>query len=63
MEANYRNSWTQTSMGNDLANAIGMAEAAVSLDDSVAGCIKIIDQLNEVTSGQFQAYDGDTLPW
>lgn len=50
-------------MGNDLATAIGMAEAAVPLDDSVAGCIKVIDQLNEATSGQFHAYDGDTLPW
>ncbi len=39
------------------------ADSLVSVEDSVAGMVKIIDGLNEENSGSFYNYNGQELPW
>ena len=39
------------------------ASSLVSVEDSVAGMVKIIDGLNETNSGSFYNYNGQELPW
>lgn len=47
--------WVQTEMGG--------SNALIDTKTSAAGLRKVIEQSNLETSGQFIAYDGQTIPW
>jgi norsolorinic acid ketoreductase len=39
------------------------AMGAITVDVSVAGILKTLDQADRKIGGTFQSYDGMTLPW
>jgi norsolorinic acid ketoreductase len=39
------------------------AMGAITVDVSVAGILKTLDQASRKIGGTFQNYDGTTLPW
>lgn len=47
--------WVQTDMGGP--------DALISVDESVKGMTKIIEQLDEENTGKFFAFDGAEIPW
>ncbi len=47
--------WVQTSMGG--------ANALIDVKTSVNGLCKVIEELDEESSGQFFNYDGSLIPW
>ncbi|KAJ1567802.1 hypothetical protein HK405_004708 [Cladochytrium tenue] len=54
--------WVQTDLGNSGACYAGLKEAPVTIAESVAGLINLIDTADrEKVSGTFQVYDGTTL--
>ena len=57
--------WVQTEMGNAAATAVGKKEAPVTLEQSVAGLLKLVDESTRAThSGKFwNAVDGTEVPW
>jgi hypothetical protein len=42
---------------------MGGPEAPVTLDDSVAGIMRVLDRLGPNDHGRFLTWDGNTLPW
>ncbi|KAK9365370.1 hypothetical protein V1509DRAFT_633234 [Lipomyces kononenkoae] len=55
--------WVQTDMGNAGAAANGLAEAPVTLQDSVTGIVSKIEGVTSATSGSFFSYDQIEIPW
>jgi len=66
--------WVATDMGNTGANANGMPQAPVSVEDSVAGMLGRIDGATrektggrfwnfKATRGNFWDIDSDEVPW
>ena len=58
------NSWVQTDMGNAGAASMGMMEAPTTLEDSVTGLVKVIDDFKR--GGEllpFVDFEGNTLPF
>ncbi|KAK6824706.1 toxin biosynthesis [Apiospora arundinis] len=56
--------WVQTDLGNRGAAAFGISQAAISVDDSVKGVIKVVDAATREThSGKLWSYTGDVVPW
>ncbi|GME49574.1 Aflatoxin biosynthesis ketoreductase nor-1 protein [Neofusicoccum parvum] len=56
--------WPRSEMGNMAANHFGITEAEITVDDSVAGIVKIIDNATrEKTSGKLMVWDGSECPW
>ncbi|CAF4081959.1 unnamed protein product [Adineta steineri] len=54
----------QTDMGNPFAKTIGLDEAPVTIENSVQGQLKVIDEATrEKTSGRFWDFQGKELPW
>ena len=54
----------QTELGNKGAAFFGMKEATTSVEESVAGMVKIIDSANrEESGGRFPIFDGGEFPW
>ncbi|CAF1366140.1 unnamed protein product [Adineta steineri] len=54
----------QTDMGNPFAKDVGLDEAPVTIQDSVQGQLKVIDEATrEKTSGRFWDFEGKELPW
>lgn len=47
--------WVQTDMGG--------ADAALKVEDSAAGIVKVIAGLDAARTGGFFGYDGETIPW
>ena len=47
--------WVRTDMGG--------ADADISVAESIAGCLRVIDGLTMGDSGVFRDYKGDFLPW
>ncbi len=47
--------WVKTDMGG--------SNALISTQDSVSGMCRVIDELDDSTSGQFFAYDGSVISW
>lgn len=47
--------WVRTRMGGD--------DAAISVDTSADGMVRVIDALDRTTSGSYLAYDGSPIPW
>jgi hypothetical protein len=57
-------SWAQTELGNRGADAFGVAKAAITVEDSVAGVVKVIDDsTRETHSGKLFTYEGHEVPW
>ena len=59
-----RYSWVQTDLGNFGAEAFGVEKAAITVQESVTGMIKVIDAAaRETHSGKLWTYDGRQVPW
>jgi norsolorinic acid ketoreductase len=56
-------SWVKTEMGNSLAKSLGMAEAELTIDDSVTGILKQVDEATRASSGKFINEKGEPIPW
>ncbi|KAK9390656.1 aflatoxin biosynthesis ketoreductase nor-1-like protein [Lipomyces mesembrius] len=54
--------WVQTDMGNAGAAANGLAEAPVTLQESVTGIVSKVDDVTPATSGSF-SYDETESSW
>ncbi|KAF2490772.1 NAD(P)-binding protein, partial [Lophium mytilinum] len=56
--------WVQTDMGQGAAESVGMEAAPTTLDESVAGLSKTIDNATRATvGGVFASYDGKVYGW
>lgn len=56
--------WVQTEMGNFAAKTVGMENAPDTLQESVEGCLKVIDAASrEKYAGEFLSSTGETVPW
>ncbi|KAJ5371706.1 Short-chain dehydrogenase/reductase SDR [Penicillium concentricum] len=56
--------WVQTDLGNRGADAFGFEKAAVTVEDSAAGVVKVIDASTLQThSGKLFKFDGNEEPW
>lgn len=56
--------WVKTDMGKAAANAVGMDDAPMKLDDSVEGCLKVIDAASrEKYAGEFVDSEEKVVPW
>jgi NAD(P)-dependent dehydrogenase (short-subunit alcohol dehydrogenase family) len=47
--------WVQTRMGGE--------NAAIDVDTSADGMMRVIESLTPAQSGSYLAYDGSTIPW
>lgn len=50
-------------MGNRGAKAQGLEKAPMTVEDSTAGVIKLIDAASKETTGRFLDLDGGEIPW
>jgi norsolorinic acid ketoreductase len=56
--------WVQTDMGQSAARAVGMKSAPMKLEDSVAGCLKVIDDASRQRyAGEFVDSEGKSVAW
>jgi norsolorinic acid ketoreductase len=56
--------WVQTDMGTYAAKCVGMDSAPMKLEDSVAGCLKVIDTASrEKYAGEFVSSELETILW
>jgi norsolorinic acid ketoreductase len=56
--------WVQTEMGNFAAKSVGLESAPVKLEDSVKGCLKVIDTASrEKYAGEFVSSEEQTVLW
>ncbi|OAA48826.1 Short-chain dehydrogenase/reductase SDR [Beauveria brongniartii RCEF 3172] len=56
--------FVQTEMGNRGARAFDLAEASISVDESVQGVVKVIDESTKEThSGKLWKWTGEEEPW
>ncbi|ESZ89520.1 hypothetical protein SBOR_10097 [Sclerotinia borealis F-4128] len=56
--------WVKTHNGQFFADSVGVKEPPMSLEDSVDGILRQIDNsTRETTSGSFVSWNGDVIPW
>lgn len=56
--------WVQTEMGTFAAKSVGMESAPMTVEDSVAGCIKVIDAASrEKYAGEWVDSEEKPVPW
>lgn len=56
--------WVQTDMGTFAAKSIGMDAAPMKLEDSVAGCVRVIDAVSrEKYNGEWVDSEEKPVPW
>ncbi|CAG7936829.1 unnamed protein product [Penicillium salamii] len=56
--------FVQTEMGNSGARAVGLEKAFLTVEESVSGIVKTIDEgTRESVGGQFRVWDGSQFPW
>jgi norsolorinic acid ketoreductase len=56
--------WCQTDMGNTGAQAFGLEQAPVTVQESCAGMIKVIDKASkEEYGGKMWAHEGEQMAW
>ncbi|KZP20403.1 putative aflatoxin biosynthesis ketoreductase nor-1 [Athelia psychrophila] len=56
--------WVQTDMGDATASTLGLPRSTLTVKESVAGLVKIIDTATRAeTSGTFASYDGSICAW
>jgi norsolorinic acid ketoreductase len=57
-------SFVQTDMGNAGAKAVGLEKAFQTVEESVGGIVKTIDEgTRESIGAQFRVWDGSQFPW
>ena len=57
-------SWVQTDLGNLGAEAFGYEKAAISVEESVRGMIKVVDAATREThGGKLWSWEGGVVPW
>lgn len=57
-------SWTQTDLGNQGAEFFGYEQAAITVEQSVTGVIKVIDAATREThGGKLWTWEGRQMPW
>ena len=61
--ANARDSWVKTALGQALADSVGVKEPPMTVEDSVTGCLARIDELSAETSGKFVHVRGEELDY
>ncbi|GJN84378.1 hypothetical protein PLIIFM63780_007934 [Purpureocillium lilacinum] len=56
--------WVKTNMGQSLADAVGVKEPPMAVEDSARHVLAQIDSLSlDTTHGKFLSFDGQVLPW
>ncbi|CZR68729.1 probable aflatoxin biosynthesis ketoreductase nor-1 [Phialocephala subalpina] len=56
--------WVQTDMGTGAANQVGMADAPMTLEESIKGLVKLFDEASLEKTGTFtQAVTEESIPW
>ncbi|KUJ16513.1 NAD(P)-binding protein [Mollisia scopiformis] len=56
--------WVKTENGQNFADAIGVKEPPMTMEESVEGILKQIDNATkQTTSGSFVSYDGSNIQW
>ncbi|ORY31032.1 hypothetical protein BCR39DRAFT_527952 [Naematelia encephala] len=56
--------WVQTEMGDRGARSVGMKQAPITVEESVSGMLKVIDDATrETTGGVHMRYNGDLSKW
>ncbi|CAI6270052.1 unnamed protein product [Periconia digitata] len=56
--------WVQTDMGTLAAKSIGMESAPMKLEDSVAGCVRVVDAVSrEKYNGEWVDSEEKPVPW
>ena len=57
-------SWVQTGLGQGLADSLGVKEPPMSIEDSAAGSIKLIDGYSKDNTGKFfNVATGKEVAW
>ncbi|KAF3061561.1 putative sterigmatocystin biosynthesis ketoreductase stcE [Daldinia childiae] len=56
--------FVQSDMGNRAAEYFGLGKATITIEESTAGIVKVIDAATRAThGGKMLAYDGKEVPW
>lgn len=55
--------FVQTDMGNAGAQAFGLERASITVEDSVNGMLKVIDEAKRQEKAQFIDYTGKEVAW
>jgi norsolorinic acid ketoreductase len=56
--------WVRTAMGDFAAKSVGLESAPMKLEDSVAGCLKVIDAASrDKYAGEFISSEEETIQW
>lgn len=55
--------WVQTEMGNAGAEAVGMAQAPLTLEESIKGLVKLVDEASLEKTGSFMSQSGEEVAW
>jgi norsolorinic acid ketoreductase len=55
--------WVATDMGNAAATSVGIEKAPLTVEQSVAGQVKLIDNAGKEDSGRFWSFDGEEIAW
>jgi norsolorinic acid ketoreductase len=64
MSLMFPDSWVQTGLGQGLADSLGVTEPPMSIEDSAAGCIKLIDAYSKENTGKFyNVATGQEVGW
>jgi norsolorinic acid ketoreductase len=59
-----KHSFVATDLGNRGASLLGMETAPVTVEDSAAGIVKVIDQSTKEThSGKILTYEANQVAW
>jgi norsolorinic acid ketoreductase len=55
--------FVQTDMGKAGAASVGLEKAPVTIEESITGQVKLIDESGENEAGRFMSYDGTEYRW
>lgn len=55
--------WVQTDMGNGGAKQNGMEQAPVTIDESITGILKEIDEAERGEAAKYASFDQSAIPW
>jgi len=63
VSAAFNPGWVQTDMGSGAAKGVGLADAPMTLEDSIKGLVKLFDEATLEKTGTFTAVSGEPIPW
>lgn len=63
VSAAFNPGWVQTDMGTGAANAVGMSDAPLTLEESIEKLVKLFDAASLEKTGTFTGIDGLPVPW